>query len=343
MKLYAITLKPLSGFGTPLKGDTLFGHFCWQVAYDPSLVEGGLEVQLARYPDKPFTVFSSAFPSLTIGGKTSWFLKRPDLPFSFLMPRQESRLEDLRRKKDFKVKKWMRVEDLRRLQMRTAEFLDDQELFKRSFAEVTHETRRQVQKADDPMLLKTTGQPHNTINRLTQTTGTGLFAPYTAQNYYYLPETELVIFALIEETATDIERLTLGLERMGAWGYGRDASIGLGRFEVCDREEISLPVLMPATACYTLAPCVPVTDDLKDAFFTPFVRFGKHGDRLACQGNPFKNPVIMADEGAVLIPKNNAAIQKPYVGRAVTHVSKALPNTVVQGFAPWLPLEMEIP
>ena len=49
MKLYDVTIHPLSAFGTPLKGDTLFGQFCWQVAYDPGLVDGGLEKNLDRY------------------------------------------------------------------------------------------------------------------------------------------------------------------------------------------------------------------------------------------------------------------------------------------------------
>ena len=35
MKLYAIVIETHSGFGTPLKGDTLFGQFCWEVAMDP--------------------------------------------------------------------------------------------------------------------------------------------------------------------------------------------------------------------------------------------------------------------------------------------------------------------
>lgn len=40
MKLLEITIKPEAGFGAPLKGDTLFSQFCWQGAYDRSLLDG---------------------------------------------------------------------------------------------------------------------------------------------------------------------------------------------------------------------------------------------------------------------------------------------------------------
>jgi hypothetical protein len=60
-----LTITPLSPFGTPLKGDTLFGHVCWQAAEDPALLDGGLERWVGLYPERPFAVFSSAFPLLT--------------------------------------------------------------------------------------------------------------------------------------------------------------------------------------------------------------------------------------------------------------------------------------
>ena len=49
----------------------------------------------------------------------------------------------------------------------------------------------------------------------------------------------------------------------------------------------------------------------------------------------------MADEGAVFIPNDKGVFDKPYIGRAVTGVSKAEPSSVVQGYAPYLPLKLE--
>ena len=33
MKTYRLTLRPLTAFGTPLAGDTLFGQLCWALRH----------------------------------------------------------------------------------------------------------------------------------------------------------------------------------------------------------------------------------------------------------------------------------------------------------------------
>ena len=85
---------------------------------------------------------------------------------------------------------------------------------------------------------------HNSINRLTGTTGESDFAPYSQDVFFYYPETKLALFALIDETATDIGKVANALENIGKSGFGRDASIGMGRFEVCKCEECKFPMLM---------------------------------------------------------------------------------------------------
>ena len=86
MKLYEITIKPVSGFGTPLKGDTLFGHVCWQAAYVAKILNGGLDKWIACYGEKPFAVFSTAWPKLCDKGKWFYAVKRPDVPLSRHFP-----------------------------------------------------------------------------------------------------------------------------------------------------------------------------------------------------------------------------------------------------------------
>ena len=53
MNCYEIRLIPEAGFATPLKGDTVFGHFCWQAAHDPDLIDGGLDRAMERYGEDP--------------------------------------------------------------------------------------------------------------------------------------------------------------------------------------------------------------------------------------------------------------------------------------------------
>lgn len=338
MKLYDITLNIRSGLGTPLKGDTLFGHFCWQTAYDASLVEGGLEKQLKYYTTRPFAIFSSAIAKLgTVPAR--YALKRPEMPLSRLYSLGSNKAQRIRNAKKVKKEKWLLHSGLKTIALNRAVYYTDKALFHEIRQSLDPSESKNIELSSIDELIKTAVQPHNTINRLSQSTGTGQFAPHAKENFFYHPHSELAVLVLLDENATDIDCIVTGLKRIGRWGYGRDASIGMGRFEVACYENIPLPNYAQADACYTLAPCVPDTEYFQNAWFKPFVRFGKHGDQLVHSGNPFKNPVIMADEGAVFVPKSKQMFKKHYLGQAVTEgVSLSMPQTVVQGYTLYLPV-----
>jgi CRISPR-associated protein Csm4 len=335
LKLYAISLEPLSGFGTPLKGDTLFGHFCWQAAYDSKLLNGGLDKWIACYAERPCVVFSSAFPYLS-GQPTPYALKRPDLPRSYLSTKESKQLTKRKQvevRKENNKKRWILQNKMLDLNLEKLIYRTDADLARMITGE---------QAAVG--LASSLDQPHNTINRLSMTTGEGPFAPFTETVNFYAPRTELALFVLVDEEATDLERVLAALRRMGQFGYGKNASTGLGRFRLGSlQEKVALSTNQVFNACYALAPVVPKTGIFRKTFFQPFVRFGKHGDQLACSAQPFKNPVIMADEGAVLLPANREEVfSKPYIGTAVGNVSKALKPAVVQGYAPYIPFKLEV-
>lgn len=342
MKCYEMIIKPQSGFGTSLKGDTIFGHFCWQAQYDPNLLNGGLDRWIALYDERPFIVFSSAWPKLWIDNKGWYALKRPDLPLSRLFPNvNEDREKRMTERKQREKQKWFLVGEDLRIDLKTVEYSSEQELAALAFGELTDEMRR-IMRGKSRQLKADFLQPHNTIDRRTMTTSEGMFAPYTMSSVFFYPEMELVIFILIDEEATDIERVRLALERIGSRGFGRDSSTGLGRFDLGEDEEKNLPDMPDANGCYTLAPAVPEKGLVQDFYFTPFTRFGRHGDILATSGNPFKNPIIMADEGAIFVPTDKEVFKKPYLGRAIRQLSKSEPRTVAQGYAPYLPLNLEM-
>ena len=185
-------------------------------------------------------------------------------------------------------------------------------------------------------------QPHNTINRLTGTTGEGQFAPFAVDQTVYMPGAKLVVFVGLREDIK-IEQMVKAIKQIGDSGYGKDASTGLGKFDVVGHKEINLIAIGSENpnACLTLAPCVPESDMFSQMFFTPFTRFGRHGDVLAKSGKPFKNPVIMADEGAVFIFNGKAPADKPYIGTAVTGISKAEHKAVTQGYSLYIPVKVE--
>jgi len=322
MTFYEIIIRPISGFGTPLKGDTLFGQFCWQVVYQPNLVHGGLQHALEQYLTKPFAVFSSAFPKLP--GQKGYAFKRPDMPSSWLFPKQKNRKTAYLDNKEKKKSKWVRVDQS--LTIHIKDLLSDSDIIgKTNTSMMTHYR-----------------QNHNKINRLTNSTGSGQFAPFITENFFYYPHIELAIFVCIDTDQTDIDSICLGLANMGHFGFGKDASTGMGRFTIINRIEHAWPMIAHANACYTLAPSVPESEHVyKSLCFSPFVRFGKHGDELVKTGSPFKNPVIMADEGAVFFPNSQSIFNQPYIGQGIKGHSKAPFAIYTQGYAPYLPIKLE--
>ena len=344
MKVYEITIKPLSGFGTPLKGDTIFGHFCWQIAYDETLVGETLDELLSNYQTKPFVVFSSAYPKFCVGDKYQYAFKTPDMPPDKIFILSEDVRLRIKERKEYKKKRWMILQEDRNISFFTEmEFLNDKELLEKAIPNLSDETKRLLRRKKASSFMATFNQPHNTINRLTGTTGEDRFAPFSVEHHVYYPETELTLFVGIDETVINIEQIRLGFERIGDLGFGKDASSGLGRFQLGEYAEIELSQLgnKSPNACYTLSPFVPEADTYSEMFFTPFTRFGRHGDVLAKSGNPFKNPVIMADEGGIFIPKNKEIFSKPYIGRAVADISKIEPKSVTQGYSLYIPVRVE--
>lgn len=339
MKFYGITIQPLSQFGTPLKGDTLFGHFCWQAAVDSDLLTGGLDKWIDCYDSNPFAVFSSAWPVLMRDNKTVYAMSRP----SGLQTDDDAKLdrrEKIERNKIAKKQKWLLINQDLRINMDIKNLQSDTDLFTlflQNLDPVAAKPLRLLAKEQQKLYVPVT-QAHNSINRLTMTTGSGEFAPFSHDNFQFLPGLQLIIFVAVNEEATSIEKLRTGFERIGIWGYGRDATTGLGRFSVVSVEEQSWPQANADTsACYTLGPSVPEKKTYSQCYATPFTRFGRHGSTLASSTNPFKKPVLMADEGAVLYPVAKDTFDKSYIGTAVQNVSAARPRTVVQGYSLYLP------
>ncbi len=344
MKVYEITIKPLTGFGTSLKGDTIFGHFCWQIAYDEKLSGKTLDVLLSSYHSKPFAIFSSAYPRFSNSTKCFYAFKTPDLPMDNLFALPDDKKEKIKKRKEYKAKRWMLLEKGKGFSsFKDLKFMNDKDLLEKAKVNISDETKKQMRRSDAKNFVSAFSQSHNKINRITNTTGEEGFAPFAVEQQVFYPGTELVLFVGIDETLIKIEQIRIGLERIGSSGFGKDASTGLGRFELSGESEIDLTKMgsNSPNACYTLSPCVPERDTFAAMFFTPFTRFGRHGDVFAKSSNPFKNPVIMADDGGVFIPKNRDIFNKPYIGRAVTNISKTEPRTVMQGYSLYIPVNVE--
>jgi len=344
VKTYEITIKPQTSFGTPLKGDTIFGHFCWQIACDDKLAGKTLDELLLTYDKEPFIIFSSAYPKYCSQGKYHYALKTPDIPLDFLFEFSTNKIEKVEKRKEFKAKKWMilkedeKIESLKKLPK-----LNNSELFKEVASKINKEARKKIEKSETKSFIIEFTQFHNKINRLTGKTGEEGFAPYSVEQYSYLPNMELALFVGFNERVILLEQVIKVLERIGEMGFGKDASSGLGRFQVGEETEIDLKKIGSASpdAVYGLSPFVPEKETYSHIYFTPFTRYGKHGDILSKSENPFKNPLIMADEGAIAIPQNKSFFDNCFIGRAIRNLSKCENKTVAQGYSLFIPVKLE--
>ncbi|MDM7457530.1 MAG: hypothetical protein P3W97_009840 [Tepidimonas sp.] len=304
MLTFTARITPLSAFGTPPKGDTLFGQLCWTLRN--RLGETRLDQLLDGYTaGRPFAVVSDALPA--------GHLPRPALPGHCFNPLPG---DD---RKAAKRRTWLPIEHI---DTPVADWLHhcrtDSELPGGAAQQHPH--------------------PHNAIDRRTGTTGEA-FAPYTMARLWYGQGCALEIYIVLDDTRLSVSELERALCDIGELGFGRDASIGLGRFRLDAFTPAELPMQRGADAWMTLAPCAPqgLDWDATRCHYTVFTRFGRHGDLGVHQGNPFKTPVVLANTGAVLTPRPAMAVGVSFTGQGLggdSTLSKAIAQTVHQGYAP---------
>lgn len=310
MKALTFTLRPLTPFGTALAGDTLFGHLCWALA----LRHGGAELERALdgyTAGRPFAVLSDAFPA--------GLLPRPTLPDA------AAGLPD--------------TGAMARKALRRRRWLPD--------AHPAPALDHWLQQAVEADMGRDAVRTLNSINRLTGTTGRGAFAPRQAEQVEFAPGTLLHVHAVHDPARLVADQLQGLLSDIGVLGFGRDASTGLGKFEVVDRVE--RPDAGPVRHAMTLAPCAPDPADLDPdgCWWLPLTRFGRHGGSaaLGAGGGPFKRPILLAHTGAVLAWREPrcALFHGSGLGGAARPISGVIPATVHQGYAPLQPLDMGSP
>lgn len=316
MNAYHCNIQICSAFATPLVGDTLFGHLCWAVRQRHG--ERLLETLLEGYTNgHPFAVIGSPFPK--------GYLPRPTVP-QYLLSRNVAADINLRKKQ--KNLRWMPVSETSKS---LDQWLDDG---------LCNDNDLLTTLGFDPKIALESHDlhQHNSLNRLTNTTGKGEgFAPYTQTRIWYHPEMVWQITIILDETRLSVEACKQLLTDIGLTGYGRDASSGLGKFDV-----ISFDLAPTSTVLshdyLALAPIAlsSLQFETEGSFYQTKVRFGRHGNIGVHQGNPFKKPVLLADAGALL----RATTSEPllFAGYGLTGVSEIIPNTVHQGYAPLYPV-----
>ena len=306
VKALLVTIRPQSAFGTPMAGDTLFGHLCWALSFRKGAT--AFERIMDGYTDgNPFAVVSDAFPS--------GYLPRASLPDALM----GSDHLDPSARKALKRRQWLPREGLG---------LPYSEWLRQSCSAW-------------PGKVATVTQ--NTIHRITGTTGSGVFAPRQVEQMTFARETLLDIHLVLDTHKLTLADILEALSDIGQSGFGRDASTGLGKFEVVSAVERN-DAPNDSTDFMTLPPCAPDVSklDASRCWALPMTRFGRHGSVLAASGKPFKRPIMLARTGAVLrLLSGPALFHGVGLGGQDAPISIAMPATVHQGFAPILPILLD--
>jgi CRISPR-associated protein Csm4 len=182
-----------------------------------------------------------------------------------------------------------------------------------------------AKKEEEVQFKKNLFEVKNNINYKTFTTGEG-FAPFMVDSTIYLKEID--IYFLINDYEEEIKKAFNLISKIG---YGKDANLGKGKFEISEFKEIALK---KSDTYMTLSDFILTSVNGK-IYYDVITKFPKTRGDLA---NPFKNPILMAKSGAGI--KLNKKEKLSYIGKAIKGFSNN-PNIVHQGYAITFPIGVE--
>jgi CRISPR-associated protein Csm4 len=298
MKLYKTTITPISSFGTPIKGDTLFGQLCWLILY--SYGEDRLKKLLKSYREgRPFLIVSDAFAKK--------YLPKPKMPTKYLKEGDDKKLN--------RKKVWLNIEDLQEGNFHLAK--RDDEVYKKDKKDRVNSVMR------------------NSINYLTSTTDSQGFAPYSVDEYFL---TEKDIYFYLDESQFSLKELAEVFELLSQVGYGKDTTIGKGRFKFDNLKEAKFKNVNSKTfmALSPFALSQTQIDTIDKIYYEPFVKFGKFGYQRA-RGNLFKKPILMMNSGSVIRFKDK--YQNRFIGTAIENLSNNYSDVIHQGYTILIPIK----
>lgn len=229
-------------------------------------------------------------------------LPKPTLP-SYLLN------ENLENKKENRKKIWLSLSDLQNLNFINA----------KTDLEINNIKNRSL-------VVK------NSINYKTfMTDNSGVFAPYSEEEIS-LSKTD--IYFLLDKTKFSLEELQKSFLTLSKIGYGKNSSIGKGFFKFEEFNEVKIENIS-TNIFMTLSPSSLENQDLKECFYEPFTRFGKHGAMLS-NSKPFKKPILLANTASVVIFERKE--DKQYIGKSIKGHS-SFDKTVHQGYSILIPLK----
>jgi len=295
MTLYRIRFKLCSAIVTPLKGDTIWGHIVWGIANNEG--DDAVTDFLDQEKSEPALVVSSAFPA----GMLCRDLPPPkDRPEENLDEEEYSKIKKEKKKKYMPADKYF--EKAETLYAETANIPEG--------VSAIHKT---------PVM-------HNTIDRFTNNVSEG--SPFPIEEEWPYTNIDWDFYILSSFSGERVKQL---VDWAFENGYGADASTGKGKIEI-KGAPIQVKTKIRGNKYMALGPFVG-TDKLEEIRADIFVRSGKLGGSFASSMSPYKKPVVLFDEGAVI--KSDTQIE--YAGKLLEkmHSNEKICQS---GFTPVIPI-----
>jgi CRISPR-associated protein Csm4 len=278
---YRIRVRLRAPLATPMHSGTLFGHLCW--ALRDLRGEQALEEWLQSCQEPPL-LLSDAFP---VG-----YLARPLLapearPAPVGGAQRRAFIERLEKEKLLRKRASMAVEDF--LALRGG--LSEHSLLQR-LAQGSYDTGR----------VERLRVAHNTINRHTGTTPAAGGLYFVQETWHDLQASELDVYVRTHLAADDLETL---FAHVGEQGFGRDASLGRGRFSAQVNVADAALFQHSGNRLLSLSHGV-LSPNMAEPRYRLHTHYGKLGGLYATgPRSPFKYPVRLMRPGATFAPADS--------------------------------------
>lgn len=291
---YRVRLKLRGPVATPLHSGTLFGHLCWALRNLKG--EASLTHWLKELPEAPLLI-SDAFPA--------GFLPRPLLKPARPPLMAGPAVERGERDKSVRRRAWIAVDDF--LSIRGA-------VSETSLLELL------ASGPAEPADLVEHRMAHNTIDRITGTTPAvgGLYF----MDEWWPGESSCGDRDIYIRTELSAEHLQELFEHTGEHGFGRDASLGRGRFSA--GLELATDGLFSAAGNRRLSLSHgTLTPNMQEPRYRLHTHYGKVGSLYSTSERPFKYPITLLRPGATFQPSDGG----PF-GELLTQVHRDLPQVM---------------
>lgn len=157
------------------------------------------------------------------------------------------------------------------------------------------------------------------------------FDPYGVEEFVF---GEKDIYFLLDEKKLKLNELEKVFDLVSKMGYGKDTTIGKGRFKYSKFKEVD-NFFGNSNYFMSLSPFSPQNIECKNIYYEPFTKFGKFGLDRAYK-NGFKKPLLLADTASVI--EFEEAKNYKYLGLAIKGISNIHKDSIHQGYSIVVPI-----